>query len=169
VVTTDADGQYDVAELPRLLGPVVAGEADFVTGSRVAGRHESDDRVRRLGVHVFAWTVTLLTGRRITDTSFGMRAMRADLTGAVTLDQPQYQSSELLIGVLAHGARVAEVPATMRVRGSGTTKKGTNWVYGRRYAGVVWGTWWREYVARAAQHAPAVRGGEDHAQAVAAR
>lgn len=177
VVTTDADGQYDVADLPRVLGPVVAGEADFVTGSRVAGHQETHDRVRRLGVHVFAWTVTLLTGHRVTDTSFGMRAMRADLTAEVTLAQPQYQSSELLIGVLAHGGRVREVPATMRVRGAGATKKGTNWVYGRRYAGVVWGTWWREYVGRAALAAPALedrareRGerGERHGAAVAAR
>ena len=169
VITTDADGQYDVADMPRVLAPVVAGEADFVTGSRVIGHQETFDRVRRLGVHVFAWTVTVLTGRRITDTSFGLRAMRADLTAAVTLDQPQYQSSELLIGMLAHGARVTEVPATMRLRGAGTTKKGTNWVYGRRYAGVVWGTWWREYVGRAAQNAPALRVEERRAEPVAAR
>lgn len=158
LVTTDADGQYDVADVPAVLGPVVAGDADFVTGSRVLGRQETHDRVRRLGVHVFAWTVTVLTGRRVTDTSFGLRAMRASLTSDVTLDQPQYQSSELLIGVLAGGARVAEVPATMRVRAAGSTKKGPNLVYGRRYAGVVWGTWWREHVSRAVAGAPACRG-----------
>ena len=169
VITTDADGQYDVADMPRVLAPVVAGEADFVTGSRVIGHQETFDRVRRLGVHVFGWTVTVLTGRRITDTSFGLRAMRADLTSEVTLDQPQYQSSELLIGMMAHGARVTEVPATMRVRGAGTTKKGTNWVYGRRYAGVVWGTWWREYVGRAVRRAPALELEEQRAETVPAR
>jgi glycosyltransferase involved in cell wall biosynthesis len=169
IITTDADGQYDVADMPRVLAPVVAGEADFVTGSRVIGHQETFDRVRRLGVHVFAWTVTALTGRRITDTSFGLRAMRADITADVTLDQPQYQSSELLIGMLAHGARVTEVAATMRLRGAGTTKKGTNWVYGRRYAGVVWGTWWREYVGGAARRAPALRAEERRAEPVGAR
>jgi glycosyltransferase involved in cell wall biosynthesis len=169
IVTTDADGQYDIEDLSRVLGPVVAGEADFVTGSRVLGRQETHDRVRRLGVHVFAWTVTVLTGHRITDTSFGLRAMRAELTALVTLDQPQYQSSELLIGMLAHDVRVLEVPATMQERSAGATKKGGNLVYGRRYAGVVWGTWWREYAGRAVLRAPAMRGGEDHARAVATR
>ncbi|TDE40585.1 glycosyltransferase family 2 protein [Nonomuraea mesophila] len=144
IVTTDADGQYDPADIERILGPVLRGEADFVTGSRVLGRQETYDRVRRLGVHVFARMISLLTGQRITDTSFGMRAMRAEVTGAVTLKQPQYQSSELLIGVISRGYKVVEVPATMRLRVAGTTKKGGNLVYGYRYLRVVLGTWLRE-------------------------
>ncbi|GAA4223984.1 hypothetical protein GCM10022254_02460 [Actinomadura meridiana] len=144
IVTTDADGQYDSAQIPRVLRPVLEGEADFVTGSRLLGRQETYDRVRRVGVHVFARLVSLLTGQRITDTSFGLRAMRAEVTGVVTLRQPQYQSSELLIGVISRGYRVREVPATMRLRAAGTTKKGGNFVYGCRYSRVVIGTWWRE-------------------------
>ena len=144
IVTTDADGQYDSAQIERVLTPILRDEADFVTGSRILGRQETYDRVRRLGVHVFARLVSLLTGQRITDTSFGMRAMRAPVTAAVTLRQPQYQASELLIGVIAKRYRVVEVPATMRVRAAGTTKKGGNLVYGYRYLRVVVGTWWRE-------------------------
>jgi hypothetical protein len=76
---------------------------------------------------------------------------------SVTLNQPQYQSSELMIGVLSHGWRVAEVPGRMRVRSAGATKKGKNLVYGRRYAGVVLGTWWREGApAPVADRAPAL-------------
>jgi hypothetical protein len=93
---------------------------------------------------VFAWIVSAMTGRWTTDTSFGLRAMRAELTAAVTLNQPQYQSSELLLGAHSHGFRVAEVPGSMRMRSAGSTKKGRNLVYGARYARVVWGTWWRE-------------------------
>ncbi|GLZ11473.1 hypothetical protein Acsp04_17080 [Actinomadura sp. NBRC 104425] len=144
IVTTDADGQYDPAHIERVLAPVLSGEADFVTGSRRLGRQETYDRVRRTGVYVFAWVVSLLTGQRVTDTSFGLRAMRAEVTGAVTLNQPQYQASELLIGVISRGYRVKEVPATMRLRTAGTTKKGGNLVYGYRYSRVVFGTWWRE-------------------------
>ncbi|RKS70919.1 glycosyl transferase family 2 [Actinomadura pelletieri DSM 43383] len=155
IVTTDADGQYDSAQIPRVLRPVLDGEADFVTGSRLLGRQETYDRVRRVGVHVFAWVVSLLTGQRITDTSFGLRAMRAEVTGTVTLRQPQYQSSELLIGVISRGYRVREVPATMRLRAAGTTKKGGNLVYGFRYSRVVIGTWWRERRAEPVVSAPA--------------
>ena len=144
IVTTDADGQYDLAELPVLLAPVVDGEADFVTGSRRLGANGSTDPVRRLGTRVFAALVSVLTGHRVTDTSFGFRAMRAEIPATVTLTQPQYQSAELLVGVLRRGYRVAERPMTMRRRGQGRSKKGNNLVYGARYARVVLGTWWRE-------------------------
>jgi hypothetical protein len=144
IVTTDADGQYDMAELPALLEPLRTGEADFATGSRALGANESTDRMRRLGTRVFALLVTLLTGHRVTDTSFGFRAMRAEVTAEVTLTQPQYQSAELLIGVLRRGFRVVERPMTMHRRSGGTSKKGRNLVYGWRYTRVVFSTWARE-------------------------
>lgn len=150
IVTTDADGQYDIEDLDRMLEPLVDGRADFVTGSRILGRQETNDLVRRAGVHVFARLISLLTGHKVTDTSFGLRAMRAQVTAAVTLEQPQYQSSELLISTLARGFRVAELPMLMRVRAAGKSKKGNNLVYGARYCRVVLRTWWRERRSRAA-------------------
>jgi glycosyltransferase involved in cell wall biosynthesis len=148
VVTTDADGQYDMAELPLLLQPLIDDEADFVTGSRVLGRRETSDPVRHLGVGVFAALASALTRQRLTDTSFGFRAMRAEVTEAVTLLQAQYQASELLLGVISHGYRVLEQPMTMLGRTAGETKKGNNLVYGIRYARVLVGTWSRESWAR---------------------
>jgi glycosyltransferase involved in cell wall biosynthesis len=145
VITTDADGQYENPEMPLLLGPLVAGTHDFVTGSRRLGTAPSDDRVRWLGVRVYAALATLLTWRKITDTSFGFRGMRTDLAVSVTLRQPQYQASELLLGALAGGARLLEQPMTMRVRSAGMTKKGNNFVYGVRYGSVMTWTWLREF------------------------
>ncbi len=153
IVTTDADGQYNPAEMERVLAPVVAGNADFVTGSRKLGSQETKDPVRRLGTWVFATTISLLTGTHITASSFGLRPMPAEVTGAVRLEQPQYQSSELLIAVLAHGFRVVEVPATIHKRQVGDSKKGHNAIYGLHYARVVGGTWWRERRRRGARSA----------------
>jgi glycosyltransferase involved in cell wall biosynthesis len=144
IVTLDADGQWDPGEIPLVLQPVVSGEADFVVGSRILGRAETDDPLRQAGVRFFAGLVRLLTGVRVTDTSSGFRAMRADLTGAVRLEQAQYQSSELLLGVIYGGYRVAERPIVMHKRTAGKSKKGHNLLYGLRYARVVLGTWWRE-------------------------
>jgi glycosyltransferase involved in cell wall biosynthesis len=156
IVTTDADGQYNPAEIEALLSPILAGEADFVTGSRRLGSEETKDPFRQAGVRFFAATISLLTGQRISDTTFGLRAMRAEVTGAVRLEQPQYQASELLIGVITHGYKVAEVPATIHRRRVGESKKGhnplyhlhlpgvNNLFYGMRFARVVFGTWWRE-------------------------
>ncbi|GAA0520921.1 glycosyl transferase [Saccharopolyspora subtropica] len=144
VITTDADGQYDITELPMLLRPLLDGRADFVTGSRRLGSNERPALIRRIGTHVFAWLVSALTGQRITDTSFGFRGMRVEVPNSVTLEQPQYQSSELLVGVLSHGYRVLEQPMRMRPRVAGRSKKGNDLLYGYRYARVVLGTWWRE-------------------------
>ncbi|HVE96075.1 MAG TPA: glycosyltransferase family 2 protein [Pseudonocardiaceae bacterium] len=76
ILTTDADGQYDLGELPLLLQPLIDDEADFVTGSRVLGCQETSDPVRHLGVRVFAALARALTRQRLTDTSFGFRAMK---------------------------------------------------------------------------------------------
>ena len=148
VATTDADGQYDNSELDVLLKPIMDGQADFVTGSRRLGAEDADSRLRWVGVRVFATLASVLTRRKLTDTSFGFRAMRAGLACAVTLREPQYQSSELLLGVLASGARVVELPMTMRRRGDGSSKKGPGLVYGANYARVMTTTWWRDYVLR---------------------
>ena len=148
VLTTDADGQYGEDDFAAVLQPIIDDRADWVTGSRVLGRSETHDRVRRTGTYVFAWLASVLTGTRVTDTSFGLRAMRAEVTAAVTLNQPQYQSSELMLGVISHGFRVHEVPATMHERSAGSSKKGGNLLYGSRYGRVMTGTWLREGAPR---------------------
>ncbi|HZX09002.1 MAG TPA: glycosyltransferase [Kribbella sp.] len=157
VVTTDADGQYDNDELEVLLEPILLDRADFVTGSRRLGAEDADSRLRWVGVRVFAVLASILTRKKLTDTSFGFRAMRAELATAVTLREPQYQSSELLLGALALGARVVELPMTMRRRGDGSSKKGPGIVYGANYGRVMTTTWLREYVLRRGRRARAWR------------
>jgi len=144
IVTTDADGQYDPAETEGVLEPVVSGAADFVAGSRILGRDETTDPLRRLGVRVFAAVISWLTGHEITDPAFGLRAMRSEVTAAIELRQPQYQTAEVIISVIARGFRAAERPATMRLRRASDTKKGPNLLYGMRFARVIGATWWRE-------------------------
>jgi len=144
IMTTDADGQYESVDMERVMSPLVSGEAEFVSGSRRLGSTTSHDVVRNLGVVVFAAMISVLLRQRVTDPSCGLRAMRADLTGAVMLDQPQYQASELLIGAAMAGYKLKEVPISMKARRSGKTKKGGNLVYGARFCSVVLRTWSRE-------------------------
>jgi glycosyltransferase involved in cell wall biosynthesis len=146
VVTLDADGQNDPAELPDLLEPLVADEADFVVASRRLGTDETADRYRRLGVVVFAGLINQLTGAHLTDTSNGFRALRAAMLADVAprLEQEQYQTAELLITALRRGWRVTERPTVWHPRSSGQSKKGANFLYGFRYANVIGRTWLRE-------------------------
>jgi hypothetical protein len=85
----------------------------------------------------------VLTRVPVTDTSSGLRAMRAEITAEVPQVQVQYQTSELLIGAIAAGYRVAERPVVMRKRAAGYSKKGHDLLYGARYARVILVTWWR--------------------------
>ena len=144
ILTSDADGQYQSDDMERVLAPLVNDEADFVSGSRRLGSTTSKDAVRNLGVVLFAGLITVLVRQKVTDPSCGIRAMRAEVTADVVLDQPQYQASELLIGTVMAGYRYKEVPIAMKARRHGKTKKGGNLLYGARFCSVVVGTWLRE-------------------------
>lgn len=146
IATLDADGQYEPLELARVVEPILAGRADFVTGSRRLGSELTTNPVRHAGVIAFGALISALIGKRITDPACGLRAMRAEVAGTVTLEQPQYQASELMIGAALSGFRVLEVPTTMRDRppGGTGTKKGGDFGYGLRFGRAALSTWRRE-------------------------
>ena len=146
VVTLDADGQNDPAEIPQILAPLLSDTTDFVLGSRVLGVDKTSDKIRKTGVRFFSFVMNRMTGAGLTDTSTGYRALRVTMLADVVdrLRQQQYQTSELLITCLKRGWRATEVPTVWHPRVSGATKKGKTWIYGFRYARVVFGTWWRE-------------------------
>ena len=144
VVIVDADGQWDPSDLASILNPLREDIADFVQGSRELGETRVGDSFRDFGVVVFARLISLLTGVKVTDTSSGYRAFDVSLLSKVRLSEPQYQSSELLIGAIMAGARVVEIPTVMHRRPSGKSKKGNNFSYGINYSKVVLDTWLRE-------------------------
>jgi glycosyltransferase involved in cell wall biosynthesis len=146
VVTIDADGQNDPAEIPLLLEPLIEDKTDFVVASRRLGVDNTSDRFRKLGVKFFSFVMNRMTGAHLTDTSNGYRSLRVSMLADVVdrLTQEQYQTAELLITCLKRGWRVTEVPTNWFKRYSGTTKKGRNFLFGYRYAKVVLSTWWRE-------------------------
>ena len=146
IVTIDADGQYEPDEIGRVVEPILADRADFVSGSRRLGSELTTDATRHAGVIVFGALISVLVRHRITDPACGLRAMRSEVTGAVVLEQPQYQASELMISAALHGYRLSEVPTTMRDRGQHATqtKKGGNFGYGVRFARAAVHTWRRD-------------------------
>jgi glycosyltransferase involved in cell wall biosynthesis len=144
IVTIDADGQYEPEEIGRVVQPILDGDADFVSGSRRLGAELTTDRIRHMGVLVFGAIFSLLTRHRITDPACGLRAMRSEVTADVTLEQPQYQASELMISAALNGYRLAEVPTTMRDRTASHTKKDGNFRYGVRFARAALHTWRRD-------------------------
>ena len=141
VVSIDADGQHVPDEMPELVKPIIAGEADLVNGSRLLGEFERESVVRHLGVHFFSWVVTIATGQRITDPSNGYRATRPEILKRLSLEQDQFWASELLIEALRTRAKIQEVPITIRARQGGKSKKPKSLKYGWQFAKAIVKTW----------------------------
>jgi glycosyltransferase involved in cell wall biosynthesis len=78
IVNTDADNQYPGEDIPRLLAPILAGEADMVVGDRgvqdVAHFSWTKRRLQRLG----SWVVRKVSGTQIADATSGFRALTRD-------------------------------------------------------------------------------------------
>jgi glycosyltransferase involved in cell wall biosynthesis len=146
ITTIDADGQYEPEEIGRVVQPILDDKADFVSGSRRLGAELTTDRTRHAGVILFGAIISTLVGQRVTDPACGLRAMLAEVTATVTLEQSQYQASELMISAALNGYRLAEVPTTMRDREKHATgtKKGGNLRYGIRFARAAIHTWRRD-------------------------
>jgi uncharacterized protein (TIRG00374 family) len=115
-VYVDADGEYDAAEIPELLAPVLSGEADYVIGSRYLRPVHGQRPLRRLGNALLTWGLTFLAGRRITDGQSGFRAFsRRALECAEIVHEYNY-AQVLTLDMLRKGMRYAEVPVSYRTR-----------------------------------------------------
>jgi hypothetical protein len=143
VVTLDADGQHDPAEIGRLVGPIVRDEADFVVGSRRMGASDSESRARDAGISVYTRLINVLGGTQISDIANGYRAIRASRLSEISFTEDQFHNPELLLGAARAGLRVVDVPVTIRRRASGQSKKGTNLRYGVGFLRVMLKTWLR--------------------------
>jgi hypothetical protein len=147
VVTLDADGQHVPTEMERLVGPIIAGEADFVVGSRRSGSYEreegADSMARNVGIGVFTRLINVLGGTHVTDVANGYRAIRASRLAEIVFTEDQFHNPELLLGAARAGLRIREVPVTIRVRSAGTSKKGGTFRYGYGFLRVILRSWLR--------------------------
>jgi glycosyltransferase involved in cell wall biosynthesis len=116
-VFMDADGSHDPADIPKLVEPILKGEADHVTGSRLLGGsselHGGFDEFMRLMGSSF---ITACIGRRfrvrISDSQNGFRAIRTEVLRALDLREwITTIEQEMVIKTLKKGYRLAEVPA----------------------------------------------------------
>jgi hypothetical protein len=123
-VVMDADGQHDPAGIRLLAETVLSGQADVAIGSRFRGRLAYHQPwVKRIGMRLFAWTVSRITGREVTDPTSGFQALNRDALRFFAYDNypVDYPDADTLLVLHYAGFRVAEVPVTMRERLSGVS------------------------------------------------
>src|SRR6266545_444168 len=118
VVFVDADFSDHPEELPRLVAPILSGEADLVIGSRVSGEREPGALLpqARAGNLVACLLIRLLYGHRYTDLG-PFRAIRWDALERLGMADPNFGwTAEMQVKALRHGLRVTEVPVSYRRR-----------------------------------------------------
>ncbi len=144
VITLDADGQNDPAELETMLTPLLDDSADFVIGSRRLGVDQTTDRFRQAGVTLYAGVLNRMIAQPLSDSSSGYRAFKVELLEDILphLVQDQYQTAEVVITAASRGWRIVERPTVWHPRASGASKKGGNVFFGLQYARVIASTWW---------------------------
>jgi len=129
VAFLDADGSDFAEELPLLLAPIAAGDADLVIGSRVLGRREPGALLpqARAGNLVACLLIRLLYRHRYTDLG-PFRAIRWEALERLGMRDPDFGwTAEMQVKALRRGLRVTEVPVSYRRRIGASKITGTLW------------------------------------------
>ncbi|MCS7140545.1 MAG: glycosyltransferase family 2 protein [Candidatus Nezhaarchaeota archaeon] len=126
VVIGDADGTYDFSEIPKLLEPLMKGEADLVIGSRFKGKIEKGAMPwyrRWIGNPILTMFLNLFYKVGVSDAHSGFRAIRGEALNKIEIHSNGMEfASEMLIEAARKGLRIAEVPITYRRRVYGKSK-----------------------------------------------
>jgi glycosyltransferase involved in cell wall biosynthesis len=74
IVNTDADNQYEGSDIPKLVAPILRGEADMVIGDRQVGSNENFSWAKRRLQRLGSWVVRQASSTEVPDTTSGFRA-----------------------------------------------------------------------------------------------
>ncbi len=74
IVNTDADNQYEGSDIPKLVEPILRGQADMVVGDRQVETIEHFSALKKLLQRLGSWVVRQASSTAIPDTTSGFRA-----------------------------------------------------------------------------------------------
>ncbi|MBF0557890.1 MAG: glycosyltransferase [Nitrospirae bacterium] len=128
IVFIDADGSHDADDIPRLTAPIISGDADHVSGSRLIGGsselHGGFDEFFRLAGSAFITAcINYRLGVTISESQNGFRAILTDVMKQLDLKENITTiEQEMIIKTIRKGFRLAEVPAHEYKRVAGYSK-----------------------------------------------
>jgi glycosyltransferase involved in cell wall biosynthesis len=125
-VQVDGDGQHDPRHIHDLLDRLRGDpRLNMVTGSRFlvhGGEGYRSSAPRRVGIRLFAWVVSLITGERVTDPTSGFRMTNRRGIELFARDYPHdYPEVEAILLMHAHRLQSCEIPVLMRPRLTGSS------------------------------------------------
>jgi len=111
VVVIDGDAQHEPAEIPRLIQPVLDGEADMVVGSRFLDQKSCIPRYRKIGQEILNLATRMGSGIKITDSQSGFRTFSSRAIEVIDFKRAGFSAeSEMQFLINEHNFRVMELP-----------------------------------------------------------
>ena len=122
-VQFDGDGQHNASYLTEMSEKLVKEQLDMVIGSRYIEKEGfQSSGMRRLGIRYFTGLIKLLTGKKITDPTSGMRMINRKIMKQFSEEYPKdYPEPESVVTILKEGAKVEEIPVKMNAREEGVS------------------------------------------------
>ncbi|MFL2967534.1 MAG: glycosyltransferase family 2 protein [Candidatus Poseidoniaceae archaeon] len=117
LIILDSDGQHEPSDIPKLLKPILDGEAEFVIGSRFVAGGGSEDMpaYRRLGIKVITAASNLSSDLEIQDTQSGFRAFSKLAIERLRFDSEGMELSlEMLEDAHEKDLTIQEIPTVIR-------------------------------------------------------
>lgn len=115
IVNTDADNQYCAADIPLLVGPLLAGNADIVVGARPIGDIEDFSPIKKALQKLGSWVVRIASKTNVPDAPSGFRALSRAAAQRMMVFSDYTYTLETIIQAGQHGMSVTSVP--IRVNG----------------------------------------------------
>ena len=126
IIMADGDGTYDFEETPKLLEPLIKGEADMVLGTRLKGKILPGAMPwlhRYIGNPLLTFVLNRFYGTHVSDSHSGFRAFTREAIEKIRPSAKGMEfATEMLIKAAYAGLRIAEVPITYYPRKGGQSK-----------------------------------------------
>lgn len=118
VVNIDSDGQFDPADIPRVVGPVLAGQAEMVTASRFSDPALTPQMpwIKKWGNRRMSNLISALARQKFHDVSCGFRAFSRRAAASLNLTGKFTYTQEVFLSLAFRDFAILEVP--VRVRGT---------------------------------------------------
>jgi glycosyltransferase involved in cell wall biosynthesis len=136
IVNTDADNQYPGHEIPRLLAPILAGQADMVVGDRGVAELAHFSPTKRLLQRLGSWVVRKVSGTSIADATSGFRALTREAALRINIVSEFTYTLESIIQAGKKKLAIAHLPIQAKETRP-SRLFGSTWEYLKRSAATI--------------------------------